>query len=145
LINTVIKPVNEYGLSSTYGRELFCLLSRTCVNMFSWEIEKPSREYLLITLDNIERYRSLLKVVDVKDEPELFFTKLKKSKDLPLVYPTPGQLIEIAELRLLQWKKHHRGRLSGAGGRIRVQFKSSLTKEQDDKLTGFLEALYGNT
>ena len=144
LINCVVKPSNEYGFYHTYGRELFCLLTRTCLNMFSWEIDSPKSEHLLVTLDNIESYRSLLRQVSVKDSPELFFKKLVTSKDeLPLVYTTHDQLIEIAELRLLQWKKFNRGSLKRSRNVIEVQFQSRLKSNQDQKLSVFLKSLYG--
>ena len=143
LINCVIKPSNEYGFYHTYGRELFCLLSRTCINMFSWEINNPKSEHLLVTLDNIEKYRALLRQVNVHSSPEVFLKDLKKNKNLPLVYNTQEQLIEIAELRLLQWRKYYRGKVGQNGNQIKVQFGSGLESNQESKLSGFLKSLYG--
>lgn len=142
LVNCVIKPVDEYGLYNTYKDELFTLLSRTCINMFSWEIKDAKSAYRLVTLDNIDSYKALLERVNVYDPPEVFVNKLL-TRNLPEVYGSHDMLVEIAQLRLWQWQKYYRGGLNKTGNKIEVQFKSKLNLDQERKLHIFLTALYG--
>ena len=143
LINCVVQPEDQYGLYHTYDSELFCLLSRTCISMFSWEIKHADPAYRLVTLYNIDRYKALLRLVDVTDTPEVFFDKLVANKDdLPLVYNTHDQLIEVAQYRLWQWQQQYRGKIRQSRNRIEFQFKSRLKPDQEMKLADFLQAIY---
>lgn len=138
LINCVVQPLESYGLYRTYGQELFCLLSRVCINVFAWEINTKS-SYRLVTLSNIESYMELLEQVDITESPEIFYKKLVTNKSLVTPYENHQQLVEVAELRLLQWKHRFRGKLNES----EIQFRSKINPNQERKLNAFLIALFG--
>ena len=86
----------------------------------------------LHAIDNIQVYRNCLQQPEVlpwlKGLPKL----PKFTLELPVQH-----LQEIIILRVLQWKKHYRGRLCG----MKAQFRSSLTVSEDEFLTQALEEL----
>lgn len=143
IIPCIVQPIESYGLYHTYGQELFCLLSRTCINTFSWEIQQAKESYRLVTLDHIESYKELLGQVDLHDSPEVFYEKLVTNKNLISPYGSHEKLCEIAQLRLWQWQHLYRGKIKRSRNKIEVQFKSRLNLDQEQKLKLFLEALYG--
>lgn len=143
LINCTIKPLDEYGLYGTYKSKLFCLLSRVSINMFPWELVSVNSDYRLVTLSNINSYKSLLTQVDIYEPPEVFIETLAKDMSLLGPYKTHDELMEVAHLRLWQWQKHFRGKLDQNQNQVKVQFKSRLNSDQDQKLKLFLTALFG--
>lgn len=111
--------------------------------MFAWEIKNANDDHRLVTLSSIEKYRSLLGQVNIYTTPEEFVDQLVANKSLTTPYKSHDHLVEIAQLRLWQWQKYHRGRLNQNQNRIEIQFKSKLNQDQDQKLDVFLMALYG--
>lgn len=135
----IIKPKEEYGLFKTY-KACFSTISRTCISMFCWEDERAPIETRLVTLDNIVAYEELDALIPPTQHPEEYVNKLRSTKDLPRIYNTREQLINIAELRLMQWKKHYRGVVSESGKVVRVKFGEDRGDYR--QLDDFLSALF---
>lgn len=132
---TKMKPeqyaVGDFGLFHAYDPVLFCLLSRTNMAFFPYE-EKTSIKKLH-TISHIEQYREALKDQRVLD----WLHELPCPPEFKLETILEPNLDTIMELRLLQWRKHYRGRLSDNV----VQFRSSLTKEEEAYLTDALNRI----
>lgn len=111
--------------------------------MFSWEVKQVDSNYRLVTLDKIEDYRLLSDQLDVYLPPDKFLEQVRSNKKLTGPYKSHNELVTISEMRLWQWKKHFRGKVTSAGNVVEMQFKSKLNLNQEYALDTFLTALYG--
>jgi len=108
--------------------------------MFCWEDARAPEETRLITLEKIAMYEELDALIPPVQSQEEYVKELKRRKTLPMIYNTREQLINIAVLRLLQWKKHYRGAIGESGKVIRVKFGED--KADYRQLNDFLGALF---
>lgn len=129
----------KYGLFHSY-EACFSTIARTCISMFCWEDERAPAETRLVTLDKIAAYEELHSLILPLQHPEEYVKELKRSKTLPLIYDNREQLIQIAELRLLQWKKYYKGVVSDRGKVTFVKFGADKTDYR--QLEDFKSALF---
>jgi len=108
--------------------------------MFCWEDDRAPAETRLVTLDKIAAYEELHALIPPVQHPEAYVTALKERRTLPNIYNTKEQLINIAVLRLLQWKKYYKGAVLDRGKVTFVKFGAD--KENYRQLEDFKEALF---
>lgn len=162
----VTKPPNEYvevvnnregGLFTSYGHDpaLFNLLSRVATVVFMYEqgfeslatgtrVNRLHKEQLLWdTLDQSisgVTVQDILKSTTPQEMYDLFIKESPEHLKISELYGNFPRLLQVMNLRVLQYRKYHRGKIA-VGKVTKVQFSSDLTGEEDIYLTTHVKEL----
>ncbi len=164
MIFCTVKPPEEYmvtlpsgftcGLWDTYGYDpaLFCFISRISSAMFMYEpgfesippgvkvVEVPDQQDVANTMNQMVKGLTVREVQEKYNPIEML--SLFSREDISHLLFVKGfevsAILEVMRLRVLQFRKYYRGPLQLEGGIQKVQFKSDLTKKEQEGLSEFI-------